>query len=103
MEIGTIFTLEQYADAYGFVRGHEGCLIKEIEPVDGVRQFQIVEMPAPSQEEINQARIAELKRLLADSDYAIIKIAEGSATAEEYADLIAQRKLWRKEINILDE
>lgn len=103
MEIGTIFTLEQYADAYGFVREHKGCFIKEIEPVDGVRQFQVMEVPAPTQEEINQARIAELKQKLADSDYAIIKIAEGAATVEQYAELIEQRKAWRAEINTLEE
>ena len=55
----------------------------------------------PTEEEKAQARIAELKQLLVDTDYAIIKIAEGSATQEEYADLIAQRKAWREEINQL--
>lgn len=49
-----------------------------------------------------EARIAELKQLLTDTDYVAIKIAEGSATAEEYADVIAQRKAWRKEINNLE-
>lgn len=45
------------------------------------------------------ARIAELKRNLSDTDYAVIKIAEGAATQEEYADVIQQREEWRKEIN----
>ena len=45
------------------------------------------------------ARIAELKKRLADTDYAVIKIAEGSATAEDYADTISSRKAWRAEIN----
>lgn len=44
-------------------------------------------------------RVAELKQLLADSDYAVIKIAEGAATREEYAALIEQRQAWRAEIN----
>lgn len=48
------------------------------------------------------ARIMEFKNKLADTDYAIIKIAEGAATTEEYADLIAQRQLWREEINRLE-
>lgn len=51
--------------------------------------------------EEREARISELKRRLADSDYAVIKIAEGAATAEEYADVIAQRRAWRAEINTL--
>lgn len=48
------------------------------------------------------ARIMEFKNKLADTDYAIIKIAEGAATTEEYADLIAQRQSWREEINRLE-
>ena len=47
-------------------------------------------------------RIVKLKRQLSETDYAVIKIAEGSATADEYADVIAQRKQWRKEINVLE-
>lgn len=47
--------------------------------------------------------ISELKNKLAATDYAITKIAEGSATVEEYADLITQRKAWRTRINELEE
>lgn len=54
-------------------------------------------------EEQRQAeRIARLKGLLRDSDYAVIKIAEGAATSEEYADVIARRQEWRREINELE-
>lgn len=55
------------------------------------------------QEESRLERIVRLKRRLSETDYVVIKIAEGSATAEEYADVIAQRKAWRKEINDLEE
>ena len=47
-------------------------------------------------------QIAALKRKLSETDYAVIKIAEGAATTEDYADLIAQRKVWRAEINDLE-
>lgn len=73
--------------------------------VDG----QMVETTAEEQQEWITARItpaqkiAELKAKLADTDYAIIKIAEGAATTEDYADLIAQRQAWREEINQLEE
>jgi hypothetical protein len=43
--------------------------------------------------------IQQLKQKLADTDYIACKIAEGSATAEEYADIIADRQKWREEIN----
>ena len=46
--------------------------------------------------------IKQLKQQLADTDYIACKIAEGSATAEEYADIIADRQKWRKEINELE-
>ena len=60
----------------------------------------------PTQEE-NAARereneIAFLKSELARTDYCIIKIAEGVATAEEYADVISQRATWRARINELE-
>lgn len=50
----------------------------------------------------NEQKIAELKHNLADTDYCIIKIAEGAATKEEYADVIASRAEWRKQINELE-
>lgn len=59
--------------------------------------------PEKPQEIINIERITELKSKLSESDYAIIKIAEGAATAEEYADLITQRAAWRAEINELEK
>ncbi len=47
-------------------------------------------------------RITELKQQLSDTDYVVIKIAEGAAVMEEYTDIIKQRSLWRKEINNLE-
>lgn len=57
--------------------------------------------PEPTEEELAQARIMELKAKLQDTDYVVIKIAEGEATQEEYAEVLARRKAWRKEINEL--
>jgi hypothetical protein len=50
----------------------------------------------------NEKRIAVLKRQLAETDYIAAKIAEGSATKADYADIIAQRQAWRKEIGTLE-
>jgi hypothetical protein len=47
-------------------------------------------------------RIAELKRLLAESDYQCLKHADGELTDEEYASIKAQRHAWRAEINELE-
>lgn len=49
------------------------------------------------------ARIAELKRMLRDSDYKAIKHAEGMLTAEEYAPVKAERQAYRDEINELEK
>lgn len=48
-------------------------------------------------------RIAELKQLLAETDYKAIKYAEGQLTAEEYEPIKAQRQSWRDEINNLEK
>lgn len=47
-------------------------------------------------------KVAELEQKLADTDYIACKIAEGVATAEEYAEMIEQRQTWRKQINELE-
>lgn len=52
--------------------------------------------------ELASNRIAELKQMLRDTDYVTIKIAEGVATKEEYADILEQRSAWRTEINNLE-
>lgn len=58
--------------------------------------------PEKPQAEINAERIAELKQNLANTDYIIIKLAEDAASRDEYADQLAQRAAWRKEINELE-
>ena len=50
----------------------------------------------------SRMELASLKRCLSDTDYAIIKIAEGAASAADYADVIEQRRAWRSRINELE-
>lgn len=101
MEIGTIFTLDQYAEAYDYAVKN-GFLIKEIEPEGNTRRYQIVTIPEPTEYEKAQARIAELKRLLNSKDYWTSKRADGEYTDEEWAEKVAIRKAWRAEINELE-
>ena len=56
-----------------------------------------------AKQQAKDSRIAELKALLASTDYAVIKIAEGEATKEEYSETLANRKAWREEIRSLEE
>lgn len=58
--------------------------------------------PEPSARSLAVKEIRELKDQLRETDYAVIKIAEGAATAEEYSEVIAQREVWRARINELE-
>ena len=66
--------------------------------VDGVYVYE----PLPKADD-NSTRIAELKQMLADTDYIVIKIAEGVATWDEYPGVKEQRQAWREEINKLEQ
>lgn len=46
--------------------------------------------------------IVDLKKKLEATDYVGNKIAEGAATREEYADMLALRQSWRDRINELE-
>lgn len=58
--------------------------------------------PEPTECEKAQARIAELKQMLADADYWTSKRIDGEYTEEEWAEKVAIRKAWRAEINELE-
>lgn len=61
----------------------------------------IVEIPEPTEEELKQARIVELKQNLADADYWGQKYLDGEYTEEEWEEKKAIRKAWREEIRNL--
>lgn len=65
-------------------------------------QVYIPYTAAQLQKRVSEKRIAELKRLLATTDYKAIKYAEGEMTASEYYETKTQRKAWRAEINALE-
>ena len=68
--------------------------------VDGLEDF-VIEGGEAVYAPLPEKRIAALKKKLEATDYVAAKIAEGAATREEYAGIIAQRQAWRKEINEL--
>lgn len=64
----------------------------------------IVRLGEQAYESLNveiEQMIFDLKKNLADTDYIACKIAEGAATVEEYAEMLAQRSSWRARINEL--
>lgn len=69
-------------------------------------EWYVVEIPEPTADEL-ALRAAEQKRAeaqgnLSATDYVAAKIAEGVATKEEYADVLAQRAAWREVVNAAD-
>lgn len=69
-------------------------------------EWYVVEIPKPTAEEL-ALKAAEQKKAtaqynLSSTDYVAAKIAEGAATREEYADVLAKRVAWREEVNAAD-
>ena len=82
----------------------------DVAPVDNIKKFaysdddyEEVQIYERIPDEIlTKNRIAELKRMLSDTDYMILKIVEGASTLTDYAETIVKRKAWRDEINLLE-
>lgn len=58
--------------------------------------------PEPPAQAQAEREIFLLKAQLRETDYVVIKIAEGAATTEEYSEVITQREAWRVRINELE-
>lgn len=108
-EQGEELTLDQCDLETGYLR-EETIIRPDAAPIDDVTKFAwadedyetIQRYVAVPEKQRTTERIAQLKGLLRETDYAVIKIAEGAAAPEEYADVIAQRQAWRDEINELE-
>ena len=59
--------------------------------------------PPPTEAEVAEQKIRELKNYLSETDYIAAKIAEGVATKEEYAAVLQKRQDARAEINELEK
>lgn len=86
-----------------FMPDYAGCEIVETDrPIVNLEFADTEEYRARMDKQARQDRIAELKQMLADSDYVVIKIASGVATADDYSEILNSRKAWRAEINELE-
>ena len=63
--------------------------------------YEVVEIPAPTQEELNAVEIERLKAELASTDYKCLKYVDGALSEEEYAETKAYRAELRQRINEL--
>ena len=63
--------------------------------------YEVVEIPAPTQEELNAMEIERLKSELASTDYKCLKYVDGALSESEYAETKAYRAELRQRINEL--
>lgn len=89
-------------DGYDFYRSI-GMTETEVEQAYNGTWYVAGYAPKKSQYLINQEKITELKQRLFETDYAVVKIAEGVSTHEAYSALLSDRQSWRAEINTLEE
>ncbi len=89
-------------EAYDESFRQEGYSLQEVEQGYDYNWYIKGFAPSKPQELINRERRSLLLRQLEETDYIAAKIAEGAATKEEYADVIANRQKWRDEINLLE-
>lgn len=68
-QIGQIFEGEYPPEAAVFCNDSDKAYIKEIEPGEGVRRFQIVAVPEPTDEEVAEQVRAERDRRIAETDW----------------------------------
>ena len=91
--IGDKLTKENYTQGAIWCRKNNATINEDL---------VIVAIPEPTQEELKQIRISELKTKLAETDYVVIKIAEGEASKMDYVDVLVNRRAWREEIRELE-
>lgn len=98
---GQIITKEEYTKCANWINANGGKYM--IMPIgQDMYRVDLIRIPEPTEYEKAQARIAELKQMLAGTDYVVLKIAEGVATKEDYASVLDIRQQWRAEINQLE-
>lgn len=98
---GQIITKAEYTKCANWINAN-GNQFEILSNGDGTYTVKEIVVPEPTEYEKAQARIAELKQLLADADYWTSKRMDGEYTDEEWAEKVAIRKTWRAEINELE-
>lgn len=71
--------------------------------VDKGEYYEVVETPAPTEEEKNAIEIDRLKAELSATDYKCLKYVDGALTEEEYAEVKKYRASLREQINQLEK
>ena len=101
--IGTKFykPLETQEQLDEYSKTAEWCNENHATIEDKGEYYEVVEIPAPTQEEINAMEIESLKAELASTDYKCLKYVDGALSESEYAETKAYRAELRNRINEL--
>jgi hypothetical protein len=91
--IEKIFEGEYPPEAAVWCNERGDCYIEEIEPQDGVRRFQIVKVPEPTDEEIAEQVRLERNRRIAATDY--LAMPDYPLSEEEKAAVMVYRQALR--------
>ena len=77
MQLNEIFGIEKYNEASNFASINDYTIIEIEKDENGERQFQIVEIPAPTEEELKEMRICEIQQRLVELDQDIVQDIAG--------------------------
>ncbi len=114
MKIKMIFNEKGYIQSFCTVGNLEGSTEYEVDEehfwanvagyrlVDGELTFDNFYKEKAEEKEKAEAEIMELKKKLRDTDYKALKFAEGWISADDYAEVLNQRRAWRDRINELE-
>ena len=98
--IGTKFYKNNY-DLNDYSSCAKWCNENNATIVDKGEFYEVCEIPAPTEEELNAVEVERLKAELSATDYKCLKWMEGALTDEEYAETKKHRAELRKKINDL--
>ncbi len=98
MEIGTIFTLDQYAEAYAYAVANN-CKIEEIEPEDNTRRYQIQAILGPTEEEL-QARVRAKRNAVLEATDKYVSVPDFPIDEDTRNQYIEYRQYLRDYTNI---
>lgn len=100
--IGKKFDKKKY-DLNDYSATAQWCNENNATIVDKGDFYEVVEIPAPTEEELNAIKIEQLKAELSATDYKCLKYVDGALTEEEYAEVKKYRADLRKQINELEK
>ena len=95
--------MKHYKNSNGQVFGFDNDQLNLVTPdMVEITLEEIAELNKPTPEQIKQQRIAELKRLLAESDYKETPSYMAGKTDDENTAIFNQRTAWREEVRELE-